>query len=332
MTFPCFLLAILAASFARAQQAPEPAVRWTFDASADGLTPVDGALRFADADEVPGVDGKALALGTGQGAAGFVTAPLSAATRLGSSYTIEAWIYPTQIFTWNRLVLNWGAPPLCAYHLALHQGQVSLCHNQADGTYLFCEGGSVQPNRWQHIAAVATRNEADPAHSTLEVFLNGRLVGTRPFDGTSYDAGAEPFAIGDSAGGPNAGCRFYGYLDELTVWKQPLSQQTIAARCAPRTKALQALDNAQRALLLARLDRSKVSDISGAERHPGRDIGGHYYANFGYASVDTNLWMHGGDGARLCRLDVRTGQISTIFEDPQGGIRDPQRRKTDARR
>ena len=70
---------------------------------------------------------------------------------------------------------------------------------------------------------------------------------------------------------------------------------------------------------------SKVtSDIVFAERHPGRDPSQHYYANFGYACTSENEWLHGADGARLCRLDPRTGRLTVLLNDPQGGIRDPQ--------
>ena len=31
-----------------------------------------------------------------------------------------------------------------------------------------------------------------------------------------------------------------------------------------------------------------------------------------------------GDGGRLCRLNLRTGELRTILDDPQGGVRDPQ--------
>jgi hypothetical protein len=56
----------------------------------------------------------------------------------------------------------------------------------------------------------------------------------------------------------------------------------------------------------------------------------HWYANFGYYSApESPMYFKNGaklyrDGAKLCRLDLTTGQRTTLFEDPQGGIRDPQ--------
>ncbi len=30
------------------------------------------------------------------------------------------------------------------------------------------------------------------------------------------------------------------------------------------------------------------------------------------------------DGGRLCRLDIRTGKLNVLLDDPKGGVRDPQ--------
>lgn len=74
-------------------------------------------------------------------------------------------------------------------------------------------------------------------------------------------------------------------------------------------------------------------EIVFATRVPGRD---HWYVTFGnYASFlpepkdrafkeeDGVLWGY-GEGARLCRLNLRTGRLTVLLEDTTGGIRDPQ--------
>lgn len=53
----------------------------------------------------------------------------------------------------------------------------------------------------------------------------------------------------------------------------------------------------------------------------------HWYANFGtYANPhiprgDSRLYR---DGGRLCKLDLRTGRLVVLLDDPRGGLRDPQ--------
>ncbi len=68
------------------------------------------------------------------------------------------------------------------------------------------------------------------------------------------------------------------------------------------------------------LEAHGVRDIVFAARHSGTD---HYYVNFGY--YVTNPQQKGyRDGGRLCRLDLRIGAVTTLLDDPKGGVRDPQ--------
>jgi len=77
-----------------------------------------------------------------------------------------------------------------------------------------------------------------------------------------------------------------------------------------------------------------LDEIVFAVRVPGRD---HWYVTFGNYSCDYGpgadrafkkdedgvCWGY-GEGARLCRLNLRTGELKVILEDAKGGIRDPQ--------
>ena len=76
-----------------------------------------------------------------------------------------------------------------------------------------------------------------------------------------------------------------------------------------------------------------VEEIVFAVRVPGRD---HWYVTFGnYADHSAQpkdrcfkeeegvLWGY-GDGGRLCRLNLRTGKLTVLLDDPKGGVRDPQ--------
>ncbi len=77
-----------------------------------------------------------------------------------------------------------------------------------------------------------------------------------------------------------------------------------------------------------------VEEIVFAVRVPGRD---HWYVTFGnyadfsetpakqlgFKKEDGVYWGY-GEGARLCRLNLRTGELNVILEDPKGGVRDPQ--------
>lgn len=62
-------------------------------------------------------------------------------------------------------------------------------------------------------------------------------------------------------------------------------------------------------------------EIVFALRQPGKD--GHWYANFSYYAANPDRKAY-GEGGRLCRLDLRTGKLTVLLNDPKGGVRDPQ--------
>ncbi|MCP5109907.1 MAG: hypothetical protein GY953_03635, partial [bacterium] len=67
-----------------------------------------------------------------------------------------------------------------------------------------------------------------------------------------------------------------------------------------------------------------VEEVIFAARYPGSPTkDGHWYANFGYYAHDAERLAY-GTGGRLYRLNLRSGKLKVILDDPGGGIRDPQ--------
>jgi len=219
--------------------------------SKDTLAPRGGKLRFVTAKELPGTNGKAVAIGVNRSDAKSLTLAASEDIKLGAGYTIEAWIHPTQIAgQWNRLVLHWGRGK--SYHFAIHGGRVSLYHAQSSGAERAAEGGKVAKNRWNYIVAVARPNDKNPARSKLEVYLNGKMVGSTPYDGTIRTLKGEGLGVGDSAGTSSAGAQYRGYIDSVSIWNRPLTAAEIAERCGAGKKAL-ALPSSNVAVMLDRI-------------------------------------------------------------------------------
>jgi hypothetical protein len=52
--------------------------------------------------------------------------------------------------------------------------------------------------------------------------------------------------------------------------------------------------------------------------------GPHWYENFAYYADAPDRTAYPTNGGRLCRLNLRTGELKVILEDPKGGVRDPQ--------
>lgn len=80
---------------------------------------------------------------------------------------------------------------------------------------------------------------------------------------------------------------------------------------------------AKPSMLESFLEAGMPEEILFAVRKPSID--GHWYANIAYYSTDqqkTTFPMN--SGGQLCIYNVKTREIRTIFEDPEGNIRDPQ--------
>ncbi len=58
-----------------------------------------------------------------------------------------------------------------------------------------------------------------------------------------------------------------------------------------------------------------------AARQAGKD--GHWYANFSYYAADDNRLTY-GLGGKLYRLNIHTGELVALLDDPAGSVRDPQ--------
>jgi hypothetical protein len=50
---------------------------------------------------------------------------------------------------------------------------------------------------------------------------------------------------------------------------------------------------------------------------------GHWYANFGYYAENADRKAYRAMG-RLCKLNLRTGEVTVLLDDPKGTVRDPQ--------
>jgi hypothetical protein len=181
--------------------------------SADNLTARGGADRF-----VPGIIGQAAAIGVGVGDTVWYNTPVSADVALPATYTIESWIYPTDLTgAWQRLALRWGTP--LSYHFALRlvgaSWTVSLFHGQAVAGTPNADGGNVVLRRWQHVAGIADG-------TMIRTYLNGVEVASAPYDGTIGGGGAEGLGLADSFAG-NSGMSFNGLVDEFAMWNVALT-------------------------------------------------------------------------------------------------------------
>ena len=100
-------------------------------------------------------------------------------------------------------------------------------------------------------------------------------------------------------------------------WSVAAAAAAVLALCA-------AVDAADQGLVAKALagPMGGSEEIIFVERSPGTD--GHYYANFGYWVDNPKHMLYGKAGSRLCRMNLRTGEVRVLLEDAEGTLRDPQ--------
>lgn len=236
-------------------------------------------LSTATADSarfVVGQNRSALALNAAPNDVARVTTSAQADLDLGGQFTIEAWIYPTQLTAWNRLVLQWDGSGKNSLFFAIRNGsQLSAFHVDAAGVQKSIDSpvgtvGLGSDRGWQHVALVG-----DGAQ--LRLYYNGREVsaGTRGTDpvptpvayaGTTKSLQAA-LGIGDSAAQPRSSDAYRGYLDELALWRVPLSNDQIASHYAAESAGygLHASDRPSSLTWNASALRDRPEDDDGTE-------------------------------------------------------------------
>ncbi len=119
-------------------------------------------------------------------------------------------------------------------------------------------------------------------------------------------------------------CLKPGQWNLFSVWElECLKGQGEDGMAALRRHIDEAREKAEseaRRRLAEALPKLGIEEIVFALRQPGRD--GHWYANFGYFAHDERRKAY-GPGGKLCRLHLKSGKLTVLLDDPQGGVRDP---------
>jgi len=169
--------------------------------------------------------------------------------------------------------------------------------------------GGVTASQWHYIVGAYDG-------TTARLYYDGKLAGTIATKINTVLNGT--FHIGANIDEHHRD--FLGLIDDVAVYDRALAPEEIRDHYARRAEVLRRLEAEEQARNLARIQESGVEDIVFAVRQPGKD--GHWYANFGYWSFNPEGKLY-GDGGRLCRLNLRSGELKVLLDDPKGGVRDP---------
>ena len=186
----------------------------TADSSGNGNT---GTLT-ATAWTTAGRYGTAL---TFNGSSSWVTVLGSASLNLTTAFTLESWVKPTALNSWQAAVIKEASGGLsyAVYANTSSRTPAAALHTSSDVNLY---GSSALPlNSWSHITA-----SYDGA--TVKLYVNGALVNSQSWTG-QMPSSTSPLRIGgDSAWGEY----FQGTIDEVRVYNRALSVTEIQADMA----------------------------------------------------------------------------------------------------
>ena len=175
------------------------------------LTPSGTSISaFSPFAETASANGSSYFDGTGD----WLTVPYSSAFSLGTTYTIEAWVYPTVLSAANHEIFNILNPTVanfggCIFYVNASGVLYFETRPGTGGTNIALNGGTVRLNAWTHVCVSVSSGAA-------KLFVNGTQV---DFDTVAALNGTQSHvAIGAFTNGFTA-YPWFGYISNLRVVK-----------------------------------------------------------------------------------------------------------------
>jgi len=155
-----------------------------------------------------------------------VAIPNSGDFFLVNSGTIEAWIYPFQIFmTGNQKVIinngqgnqSWEIDLVgCWLQLQIYHELVAYS----------ADADSIKPNTWTHIAVTFW---GGPYYYSAQWYINGVASGPVQNKTVTMHSNIDPLIIGSDGGYSSYHDPWYGNIDEVRIWNRARTQTEIAS-------------------------------------------------------------------------------------------------------
>ncbi len=170
---------------------------------------VEGTAKLTTSFKKFGVSGLDLSGGTGY------IKPSAASSNFSFSssqdYTLEAWIYPTDVTKGIIFDSRWGGWNYYTLQI-LNSGGLQLIVDPSSSALVLNTGtGFIAANAWTHVAACRASN-------TTRLFINGTLR-AQAADSYSYTGvGGNRPTLGTDGNGPYYGpSQYFGYMDSIRI-------------------------------------------------------------------------------------------------------------------
>jgi hypothetical protein len=142
---------------------------------------------------------------------------------LGASFTIEAWVMPTNVQSavTQHVISKWGDAGDASYAVLLKSGQLGVVIEGAGGaTHEGWSQGTLSDGVWQHVAVTVE-------NGSMKLYINGALDTSYTGVPTPLEP-TRPLSFGRQ-GEPSAGGYYAGLLDEIRIWNTARSEADLAA-------------------------------------------------------------------------------------------------------
>ncbi|HLP86875.1 MAG TPA: LamG-like jellyroll fold domain-containing protein, partial [Candidatus Paceibacterota bacterium] len=152
----------------------------------------------------------------------YISIPDSASLDLGS-YTISAWIYPTDVTNWGALIGKGITEMTINYVSQLGGGNIIVENGHGTIGWAKSSSPTYAINNLYHVIAIA-----DASTSTLKLYRNGsqHTYSTQTWAGASRNNN-DPITIGYTQTWPAEA--FKGNIDEVMIWNRALSDSEISS-------------------------------------------------------------------------------------------------------
>jgi hypothetical protein len=229
----------------------------------------------------------------------------------------------------NKVLFSCGTPRRGAARGLWIVGPAELCFyffGHPQDLHVRIPGG-IAADRWHHVVATYDGTRA-------RLYYDGQLQGQVEVRLETTLRGR--FQVGANLSSDD-GRDFRGLLADVAVFSRALSGEEISTYYAEHARQLARLSPEQLRAYYAERRQRETADHQRLQ-HMAEAVGleevvfavravdpdGHWYANFGYDTVQAHERPYYHEGGYLCRLNLKTGQVATLVADAKGGVRDPQ--------
>lgn len=142
---------------------------------------------------------------------------------LTTGMTLEAWVYPTVwLKGWSTIVMKQSQDGLAySLHANADSGMPTAGLHDGLAEQLLAAGSHLRRNTWTHLAATYDG-------STHKLYINGKLVGTRPQTGSMRVTSGWLRIGGNTVWGEH----FTGLIDELRIYNRALTEAEISTQAS----------------------------------------------------------------------------------------------------